>query len=114
GFTQTGITFNYTHAVVEQCEHLVHLLGEARQRGARVLEATADGEAGWVAEMARLAKRGKKYYESCTPGYLTNEGQLDSTIALTAGAYGGGPLVFFDLLEQWRAAGDLGGFELRD
>ena len=61
-----------------------------------------------------------EFLESCTPGYYNNEGkpnepggQRGSFISPGQnGPYGGGPIAFVKLLEDWRAEGDLQGLEL--
>jgi cyclohexanone monooxygenase len=113
GTTQTGVTINYTKAILEQSRHLAYVMSAARDRGATVIEPSATAEKEWVDEILRLARRGIEYYQECTPGFLTNEGKLDETTGLLAGSYGGGPLKFFDLLTEWRADGELTGLDLR-
>ena len=54
-----------------------------------------------------------RFYAACTPGYYNNEGKLGNPNGFFAGMYGAGPLPFFDLLEEWRADGELPGVELR-
>jgi cation diffusion facilitator CzcD-associated flavoprotein CzcO len=113
GFTQTAVTVNVPHALDEQARHLVHILGEVEARGASVVEATREGEDAWCEEMRAKQRLGVRFYEACTPGYYNNEGRLGNPNGFFAGMYGGGPVAFFRLLEEWRAAGDLEGCELR-
>jgi hypothetical protein len=47
----------------------------------------------------------------CTPGRFKNEGRPDEKSRVNA-AFGGGPVAFFDLLDEWRRTGGLGGLEL--
>jgi cation diffusion facilitator CzcD-associated flavoprotein CzcO len=111
GTTQTGVTANYAHQVRQQAEHVAYIVTEARERG-RAIEATQDAEDWWVAEVRRLARHGRRYYEECTPGYLTAEGKLDDPYGLLANTYGDGPVKFFQLLEDWRTAGTLEGLAI--
>ena len=113
GFTQTAVTVNVPHALDEQARHVAHILDELRTRGAQVVEATAAGEQAWVEEMRDKARLGVKFYSECTPGYYNNEGKLGNPNGFFAGMYGAGPIVFFRLLEDWRAAGTLDGCDLR-
>jgi hypothetical protein len=47
----------------------------------------------------------------CTPGYYNNEGrELDGPP--WAAPYGGGSIAFFEMMQAWRDAGDLGGLDL--
>jgi len=113
GFTQTAVTVNVPHALNEQAKHLTYILDEARRRGAKIVEASAAAEQGWVDEIKRLARLGERFYSECTPGYYNNEGKLNNANGFFSGNYGGGPIEFFRLLEEWRATGQLAGLELR-
>jgi cation diffusion facilitator CzcD-associated flavoprotein CzcO len=112
GFTQTAVTVSVPYALNEQAKHVTYILNEARRRGAETVEATAEGEQGWIDEMRDKARFAVRFYEACTPGYYNNEGNLGNPNGFFAGMYGAGPLAFFKLLEQWRAEGDLPGVEL--
>jgi cyclohexanone monooxygenase len=94
----------------------------ARDRGASVIETTLEAEDAWVAEMQRAAKLGLKFYSECTPGYYNNEGKPFEEPGKSSGTffgraqngpYGGGPIAFVKILEDWRAEGSLSGMELR-
>jgi cation diffusion facilitator CzcD-associated flavoprotein CzcO len=113
GITQTAFTVNIPHTLNEQSKHVAYILGEAQRRGAKVVEASADGEQAWVDEMQSKAHLGAKFYADCTPGYYNQEGSGASPHGYFAGGYGGGPLAFFAIIEAWRNAGQLEGMELR-
>lgn len=113
GLTQTAFTVNIPHTLNEQAKHVAYILGEVQRRGANVVEATVEGEQGWVDEMQSKAHLGAKFYAECTPGYYNNEGKGPSPHGYFAAGYGGGPLRFFDIIEQWRNIGRLDGVELR-
>jgi cation diffusion facilitator CzcD-associated flavoprotein CzcO len=113
GFTQTAVTVSVPYALNEQAKHVTYMLDEARRRDARTVEATAEGEQGWIDEMRDKSKFAVRFYEACTPGYYNNEGNLGNPNGFFAGMYGAGPLAFFHILEDWRAEGNLDGVELR-
>ncbi len=113
GFTQNAVTVNVPQTLDQQARHVAYILTELRQRGARRIEATEEGEAAWVAEMESKASMGEQFRQECTPGYYNNEGRAGNRNSFFAYSYGGGPLRFFDLLRQWRESGDLPGCELR-
>jgi cyclohexanone monooxygenase len=113
GFTQTAVTVNVPHALSEQAHHVRYIVDEVRARGARIVEATFDGEQAWCDEMRSKQRLGVRFYEACTPGYYNNEGKLGNPNGFFAGMYGGGPVAFFALLDRWRADGTLEGAELR-
>jgi cyclohexanone monooxygenase len=114
GFTQSAVTVNVPHALNEQAKHVTHVLREARERGAKTLEVTEAGEAAWQVEMESKAGLGDRFRAECTPGYYNNEGQPGNRNGFFSAAYGGGPNLFFRILEKWRAAGDFDGIEFRD
>jgi cyclohexanone monooxygenase len=113
GFTQTGITISVPQALNEQARHVVHMVTEARARGAKVLEPTVEGEANYVDEVKSLARIGARFYMECTPGYYNSEGASGNKGGFFSDMYGAGPLRFFDLLREWRTDGQLEGLELR-
>ena len=113
GFTQTAVTVNVPHALGEQARHVAYILSEARARGASTVEATFEAEQAWCDEVRDKARLGERFYRECTPGYYNNEGKLGNPNGFFAGMYGAGPVVFFRLLEDWRADGQLEGVELR-
>lgn len=113
GFTQTGYTANVPHALDEQARHIAYVLRESRTRNIRVLEASAAAEADWVDRIHRLAVGHQDFYAQCTPGYYNNEGKGVAENGFLAGQYGEGSMAFFELLENWRAQGDLEGLELQ-
>jgi cyclohexanone monooxygenase len=77
----------------------------------RSVEASAEAEAKWVETLIGLARLGQDFFESCTPGYYNNEGKPNDRSAQN-GFYGGGPVQFFKLLEDWWAEGGLQGLGL--
>ena len=112
GFTQTAVTVSVPHALNEQARHVTHVLTQARERGATIVETTIEAEDAWVAEMRDKARLGVKFYSDCTPGYYNNEGKLGNPHGFFTHTYGAGPIPFFKTLEQWRAA-DMPGLVLR-
>ena len=112
GFTQSAITVNVPQSLNEQARHVTYILDQIKARGGKTVEATVDGENGWVAEMHSKAKMGEQFRVECTPGYYNNEGKTGNPNGFFAFAYGAGPLRFFDILEQWRERGDLDGCEI--
>ncbi len=112
GFTQTAITISVPQALNEQANHVAYMVSQARDRGLAVLEPTAKAEEGYVQEVRSLARMGQRFYQECTPGYYNSEGATGNRSGFFSDMYGGGPLRFFELLAEWRDAGDLPGIEL--
>ncbi len=112
GFTQTAITISVPQALGEQARHVVHMVTEARKRGAEVLEPTAEAEQAYVDEIRSLARLGLRFYSECTPGYYNSEGAAGNRQGFFSEMYGLGPIRFFEVLAEWRAKGDLEGLAL--
>jgi cyclohexanone monooxygenase len=111
GHTQGGFTVNYPHLLDEASRHACHILRHAMEDDL-VVEATAEGEEAWLSALAESARDFRAFQETCTPGYYNNEGQPGAGGFLGT-SYGNGPMVFFQLLADWRAAGTFDGLELR-
>jgi cyclohexanone monooxygenase len=111
GPQQSAFTVNYPHALDEQSKHIAYIVGQVRERGIRTLEASEAAEQEWVDTIISLARLGRDFLESCTPGYYNNEGNL-SNLSAQNGFFGAGSIVFFQLLKDWREKGDLPGLEL--
>ncbi len=113
GMTQTGLTSNMTHMLNEQANHVAYVIKHAKTSNIKAVEATPEAEAAWVDEIHRMALLGEAYYASCTPGYYNNEGKPGSANnGFLSGTYGGGPVAFFQILDDWRKEGALRGLEV--
>jgi cyclohexanone monooxygenase len=111
GPQQAGFTVNYPHALDEQSKHVAYIVKQGIERGARTIEASAEAEQQGVDTIISMARFGREFLESCTPGYYNNEGKVSERAAQN-GFFGGGSILFFQMLGQWRDAGDLKGLDL--
>jgi cyclohexanone monooxygenase len=117
---QSGFTVNFPHMLNEQAKHLSYIVKHALGHEVRVVEASEEAEKAWVDTIISLSRNGLEFLESCTPGYYNNEGKpgevggANGTFFGRAqnGPYGGGPIAFVKLLEDWRAEGSLQGLDL--
>jgi cation diffusion facilitator CzcD-associated flavoprotein CzcO len=114
GHAQGAFTANYPHLIEECAKQIQYILTEARDRGADVVEVTAEAEEAWVREIEDNPPRfaGFGNTSDCTPGYYNNEGRM--VPGFTGFFYSKGALGFFALIEEWRRAGHLEGLELRE
>ena len=108
---QSGFTVNFPHMLNEQAIHLAYILRHAMDHGVRVIETSQAAEDEWVRTIIELARNNLSFLEACTPGYYNNEGKPSDRGARN-GFYGAGPVAFVEVLEDWRAKGDLAGLEL--
>ena len=72
---------------------------------------TQAAEDAWVAEIDKAAVSTVEALRECTPSYFNHEGNVSRLNARNS-AYGGGPLAFYRIIADWRAAGSLAGLEL--
>ena len=66
----------------------------------------------WVEAVIGRSGLTTDFAENCTPGYYNNEGQPGET-GRQDGFYFGGPTEFVEILEQWRADGEMKGLQCR-
>jgi hypothetical protein len=106
-----AVTANFMHILEENADHLAYIVRAVTEAGARGFAVSQRAEDDWVATILEKARYDEEFQRSCTPGRFNNEGKPDQRLRLNA-AYGGGPMAFFGLLEQWRQAGSLPGLDL--
>jgi cyclohexanone monooxygenase len=95
----------------EQARHVAYILNQISEQGVTRVETSEESEQWWVDRIISLSQNNIKFLESCTPGYYNNEGKPAARSA-QGGSYGGGPVAFVQVLEQWRAEGDMRGLVL--
>jgi cyclohexanone monooxygenase len=103
---QSGFTVNFPHMINEQARHIAYIVARALADGIDALEVSEDAEAAWVDTIIEHSDRTAEFGENCTPGYYNNEG-IPLERARQSGFYFGGPTEFVEILEKWRADGDL-------
>jgi cyclohexanone monooxygenase len=108
---QSGFTVNFPHMLDEQSKHAAYIIRYGLDHDLRSMEPSAAAEAEWVETILRLAQNNQRFFEACTPGYYNNEGRPGER-SQRNGFYGAGPIAFAQLLEEWRAGGDLAGLEI--
>ncbi|BBY96849.1 flavin-containing monooxygenase [Mycolicibacterium fallax] len=113
GYTQSGVSPNYTHTAEERARHFAYLVTAFLERGASTIEATREAEDSWLTAMHEASEKPKAFYAECTPSYLSSEGDKENPHGMLATNYGGKPTDFFQMLADWRAAGQLEGVVIR-
>jgi cation diffusion facilitator CzcD-associated flavoprotein CzcO len=108
---QSGFTVNFPHMINEQAKHIAYIVERALGKGIQALEVSEEAEAEWVEAILQLSGRTVEFGENCTPGYYNNEGN-PGRIGRQSGFYFGGPTEFIEILEKWRADGDMKGLEV--
>jgi len=105
GGSQNGLAFTLTYCLDEQAEHIADVLKHARDRGATLVEPTAEAEAEWVATIRAKDKSFHDFQRECTPGNFNDEGKVGQSVSRSDEYYGGGPIAFYALIRQWRDEG---------
>lgn len=113
GRTQGAVTVNLPLSLENQTRHVMHMLTEARAKGAATLEPSPEAVDAYVRDVRRLSTSGSQFYLECTPGYYNSEGAQGNKNGFFSETYGAGSLRFFEMLKQWRAGADLPGIALR-
>jgi cyclohexanone monooxygenase len=109
---QSGQSANFQHMLDVKSQHIAYVLSEAKARGVKALEPSAEAEKDWVDTIVKLAVGRRAFLSECTPGYYNNEGgALDLRVAKN-NQYWRGPMVYVRQLDRWRADGTLPGLEL--
>jgi cyclohexanone monooxygenase len=114
GFIQGGVAANTTAMLQQQAEHIAYIVSEALKRGAATVEPSQEAQDEWIRIIRENAVDTSAFDQACTPGYYNNEGGGGGEGIRThlGDPYGPGFYVFDDLLQEWRAAGDLNGLVL--
>ena len=111
--SQGGFTANFPHSLDENAVHQAYIVSHALREGYSVVEVESDAEDAWVETIkdSSAGAFGALGAGECTPGYYNNEGR-PNPLARQSAPYGGGSIRFFELMKEWREAGDFEGLEL--
>ena len=109
GVTQTGVVPNFPHMLMEQARHIAWVIERCGRDGIRGVEPTSEAEEAWAVTMSEGLEASLAFLAECTPGYVNNEGEVNSPHSQRARIYPPGPEEFFRLIDQWREDGGMTG-----
>lgn len=109
---QAGLTVNFPYLLDVQATHVAWIIAWALEHHAIEVEASPGAEAAWVDTVVARSVASAERAKTCTPGYYNREGKADAKTR-QGSFFFGAPTEYADILEKWRAAGDLDGFEIR-
>ena len=109
---QAGLTVNFPYLLDVQASHAAWIIAWALDRGVTEIEASSSAEAAWVDMVVARSAASAERARTCTPGYYNREGKADAKTR-QGSFFIGAPTEYADLLEAWRAKGDLAGFEIQ-
>ena len=123
---QAGAGANQVFVVDQFARHVAYILSKSAQRVAQeqqfgqtfTIEPTAEAEEEWSMQILSRAAHFAAL-AGCTPGYLNREGEMDRISgmeermkAAKGAIWGDGILDYVNVLEGWRAQGNLSGLEV--
>ena len=114
GFAQAANQIaNVPQNYVENGLAIAEIMAHADARGAVQVEPTKAAEDAWI-DFITSVTRGIRGGMDCTPGYYNNEGrEMGRREQMNSSGHPGGPIAFFQHLEQWRSTGEFEGLEFR-
>jgi len=104
---------NITSNLVDAGTTIATVIGHALEIDATEVEVTEEAEQAWITllEGNPMSFLGNP---DCTPGYYNNEGgPVGRRERLNASGYPGGPIAFWDYIDDWRTNGRYEGLEFR-
>jgi cation diffusion facilitator CzcD-associated flavoprotein CzcO len=112
GNVQTAMAVNAVHLLDELAQHVAYIVAEAGERAVEPEPAAVDDYVRVIVDSPKNAAS-FRFLAECTPGYYNGEGAAKTGEDLFSGArYGDGALAYYDLLQKWRADGDLAGLRV--
>ena len=109
---QAGLTVNFPYLLDVQASHAAWIVAWALERGVTEVEASLRAEAAWVDTVVARSTATAERAKTCTPGYYNREGKADAKTR-QGSFFFGGPTEYADILQAWRANGDMEGLEIR-
>jgi len=112
GRQQAAVTVNLPLSLQNQTRHITYIVTEARKRGATTFEPAPDAVTAYVRDVRNHSTANSRFFMECTPGYYNSEGAAGNRQGFFSETYGAGSLRYFEVLAEWRNAGNLPGLIL--
>ena len=104
---------NVPHNYVANSVVIASTIAHAMNNGTTEIEVTEAAENDWLTFITST-QRGLRGGDDCTPGYYNNEGgPVGRREQLNSSGHPGGPVAYFEYIEQWRTSGEFAGLEFR-
>ena len=100
---------NVPHNWSDAGDTIAAVVKHARGTGTRIIEATPDAQAKWVALVQTAVPGMAGAAADCTPGYYNNEGKGRDISGGFPSGYPLGPAAYFDYIDRWRRSGKFEG-----
>lgn len=109
---QSGFTVNFPYLLDVQAGHVAWVIAWALSNNVTELEASVAAEAAWVDCVRQRSTMIMQRRKACTPGYYNSEGSADDRLR-QGSFFFGAPTEYADILQAWRASGDVDGLDVR-
>lgn len=76
-----------TYTLDEFATHIAHVCAAMRSQGKSICEPSKQAEAEYCQVIYDGSLAGRKFFASCTPGYYSNEGEVDTTTKSLSALY---------------------------
>lgn len=107
---QSANTVNFTHTLDEQAKHIAYVIEESKKSGYQTVDVEQQAEAQWVEKILEQQSPMKAIISECTPSFYNNEGSAD--IRPVKNSFITSTTEYFQILTDWRNAGELKGLKL--
>jgi cyclohexanone monooxygenase len=105
GLHQAAVSINVPLVFTDQAHHVAQVVQDLQSRGVAAFDVTEEAENNWVETIAAKSNYNPEASRSCTPGFYNNENTYEKgQPSVFATAYGGGPLEYAQLLDEWRTS----------
>jgi cation diffusion facilitator CzcD-associated flavoprotein CzcO len=104
GYAQASAAANYSHVVAPQATYVAAVIKHGLARKTKVMEVSQEAEDNWARKMAEKYVDRSKFEAECTPGYYNNEGNTKDRPSLWSSMYGGGPMEYIEICNEWHAS----------
>ena len=111
GYVQGGLNGTTTLMFSKQGEHAAYVIAAALGRGIASVEPSQEAQDAYLKRFHEVEVDLSTVLNECTPSYFTNEGDSQAKWFLFRG-WGLGWDNFQQMLEEWRAKGDMEGMML--
>jgi cyclohexanone monooxygenase len=108
---QGGQGINFVQVLDEQAKHVAYILSRCLNEDVHAIEPKEEATQEWMSSLLSHVMALAMFNIECTPGYFNNEGSMDPG-KIRQVPFMGPTLDFFEILKNWREAGDMKGLEI--
>lgn len=99
GLSQNAYVVNYTYMLDRKARHAARVIAHAGAHGIRTVEPDQAAQDDWVERTRQSGQMRAAYYEACTPGYYSGQG--DVSRGFFADVHNVSEIDFWNMIDQW-------------